>query len=838
MTKPLQTLEDLRQSPEPAWLWDVARRRLVWANEAGIAAFNANSLFDLIDSPFDPKEPGLQVLAQLTESLPRGLTQTATLDFPSLGKTESLVCECWLYDLADGRDGMVTVARPPKKEIAVTQADLLESLPAATCGISEGGSLLFSNEMARGLFDAANTTQLSQLLVPDTQVEPLLKRLQATRLVSFISTYASPYGTREARFTLKRATEGTGVFALMTMEDVTERRQLERRMTLAPVAKLEPQEKQAFETLGRTLAAASTPEVATPYAEMPAEAPPQQDEQPVEAAPEVKATPSSKLNEASFPRALSEAFEKIPVAMAISQNGRPAYANQNLASVLGHESVSDLMQDLKFWQALALSSPEGNRATLPLADGEMRQFIISRNAMPWQNGKADQFRFEIIPENPANIPADLPVSEPEVEAIADEPELELVAPPLEAEQATAAEHDPDNIYAVDDIEAADEADELEEADTSAASEQELRSILDISSDGIITLDSAGHIIMLSAGAEAIFGYRNAELVGKPFASLLSAEGAATVKEYLAGLEGQGLASVFNDGREVTGIVKQGGSVPLFLNIGHLQSKGSTSFCAVVRDITSWKRTEQELREAKDAAEQASRHKSDFLARVSHELRTPLNAIMGFADVMRTGQFGDIGNEKYRAYLNDIHGSGSHLLSMIDDLLDFSKIESGRMELNFTAVSLVDCFDHAANLLQDQATRARVLLRKSFPDNLPRVVADQRAMRQVMLNLLSNGIKYTDAGGQIIVSAQVGAHGALILRLKDTGIGMDETELQQALQPFARVTTAGRERQGTGLGLPLTKALVEANRASFDITSEPGKGTLIEITFPTTRVLAE
>jgi len=112
------------------------------------------------------------------------------------------------------------------------------------------------------------------------------------------------------------------------------------------------------------------------------------------------------------------------------------------------------------------------------------------------------------------------------------------------------------------------------------------------------------------------------------------------------------------------------------------------------------------------------------------------------------------------------------------------------------------------------------------------------MRQVMLNLLSNGIKYTDAGGQVIVSAQVGPHGALTLRLKDTGIGMDKTELQQALQPFMRVETAGRERQGTGLGLPLTKALVEANRASFEISSEPGKGTLVEITFPTTRVLAE
>jgi signal transduction histidine kinase len=142
------------------------------------------------------------------------------------------------------------------------------------------------------------------------------------------------------------------------------------------------------------------------------------------------------------------------------------------------------------------------------------------------------------------------------------------------------------------------------------------------------------------------------------------------------------------------------------------------------------------------------------------------------------------------------------------------------------------------LLQEQATRARVLGRKAFPENLPRVVADQRAMRQVLTNLLSNAIKYTDAGGQVIASATVSRSGALTFRLKDTGIGMSETELKQALQPFMRVETPGRDRQGTGLGLPLTKALVEANRAEFAISSGPGQGTLAEITFPTTRVLAE
>ena len=142
------------------------------------------------------------------------------------------------------------------------------------------------------------------------------------------------------------------------------------------------------------------------------------------------------------------------------------------------------------------------------------------------------------------------------------------------------------------------------------------------------------------------------------------------------------------------------------------------------------------------------------------------------------------------------------------------------------------------MLQEQATSARVVLRKSLPAELPNVVADLRSMRQVMLNLVSNAIKFTDPGGQVVISAQLMPAGELKLRIKDSGIGMSATQLRDALEPFGRVTTEGRDVQGTGLGLPLTKALVEANRASFELSSEPRKGTLAEITFPTTRVLAD
>ena len=370
-------------------------------------------------------------------------------------------------------------------------------------------------------------------------------------------------------------------------------------------------------------------------------------------------------------------------------------------------------------------------------------------------------------------------------------------------------------------------------------DSEWRAIIDTATDGIITLDRLGKIVTFSAGAEAIFGYRNAEVADQFFTSLLAPECRKVVRDYLAALQGPGLASVFNDGREVTAIVKQGGSVPLFLTIGALQSPASkAAFCAVVRDITQWKRTETELREAKEQAEEASRQKSEFLARISHELRTPLNAIMGFSEVIRLERFGALNNDRYRSYVNDIHTSGGLLLSLINDLLDLSKVEAGQLELNFTSVNLNETADTAIRMLQDAATSARVVIRKAMPPELPNVVADLRSMRQVMLNLVSNAIKFTDPGGQVIISATTSKAGELKLRVKDTGIGMSADQVAAALEPFKRITTEGREVQGTGLGLPLTKALAEANRASFTINSEPRKGTLVEIIFPTTRVLAD
>jgi PAS domain S-box-containing protein len=367
--------------------------------------------------------------------------------------------------------------------------------------------------------------------------------------------------------------------------------------------------------------------------------------------------------------------------------------------------------------------------------------------------------------------------------------------------------------------------------------RELESILDTATDGVIVLDETGRILSLNRSAEALFGYDQRDVVGDAITVLLSPESHIVALDYLEGLRSPGVASLLNDGREVLGRERQGGTIPLFMTMGRVDDGPDRKFCAVLRDITAFKKAEGELLGAKRAAEQASAQKSDLLAKISHEIRTPLNAIIGFAEVMLEERFGPIGNERYKEYLRDVHASGAHVISLVNDLLDLAKVEAGRLELSFTSVSLNDLVGACVTLLQPQASRDRIVVRTSFASKLPPVVADERSVRQIVLNLVSNAIKFTDAGGQVIVSTALTDRGEVAFRVRDTGIGMTEAEVEAALEPFRQLATS-RKRGGTGLGLPLTKALVEANRGALQITSRPAEGTLVEVIFPPTRVLAE
>jgi signal transduction histidine kinase len=225
---------------------------------------------------------------------------------------------------------------------------------------------------------------------------------------------------------------------------------------------------------------------------------------------------------------------------------------------------------------------------------------------------------------------------------------------------------------------------------------------------------------------------------------------------------------------------------------------------------------------------------DFLAKVSHEVRTPLNSIIGFTELMLGERLGPIGNPRYKGYVEDIHHSGLYALSLLNDLLDISKIEAGKFDLNFTAVDVPELVEDCAGSLQPLVKRARIVLRTSLTPGLPSVVADPRRLKQILLNLLTNAIKFTKEGGHVIVSGSM-IDGELRLRVSDNGVGMTKDEIAFAMQPFNQLDTAPRKQSGTGLGLPVTKALVDANRARLVLSSDPGVGTSADVIFPAERL---
>jgi PAS domain S-box-containing protein len=241
---------------------------------------------------------------------------------------------------------------------------------------------------------------------------------------------------------------------------------------------------------------------------------------------------------------------------------------------------------------------------------------------------------------------------------------------------------------------------------------------------------------------------------------------------------------------------------------------------------------EELRAANIAAHEASLSKSQFLANMSHELRTPLNGILGFADIMRAELFGKVEPPRYREYIEDIHKSGEHLLNLINDILDLSKIEAGKMSLHVEAVSAPEIAQHALRLVTPLANERQVTLLPPEIDSCPILHADERQLKQILLNLLSNAVKFTQAGGTVALGIRDDGGEGAVLVVKDTGIGMTRQEIKTAMERFGQADSAyGKATPGTGLGLPLVEGLVKLHGGSLAIDSEKGKGTIVTVRLP-------
>lgn len=577
----------------------------------------------------------------------------------------------------------------------------------------------------------------------------------------------------------------------------------------SPAGELSPGEKSAFEEIGRALGA----EPATPEEDEPKLSPaatrrardlidlvarfgrsdePKQDSKseakPVSAPLAAVSDETSAKIAATLPeRNAAAVLERLPVGVVVSRFNIPIYANRTLLDLLDFADIDAFHEAGGLDRLFRGRAPDSGAAQIETREGEVLSVDARVQAVDWDGQPATLVTLRRAQQENG-----------------------------EAAKAKALELD------------------LRQRDAEA---RELHAILDTATDGVAVLDSEGRILSLNRSGEALFGFDQNEVAGEPFSILVARESHEAVSAYFEGVKSGGVQSVMNDGREIFARARQGGSIPVFVTLGRLGSGATPKFCAVLRDLTAWKKAERELGDARREAERASALKSDFLAKVSHEIRTPLNAILGFAEVIMDERFGPVGNARYRDYMRDIHKSGEHVLSLVNDLLDLSKIEAGKVDLTFTSVDINAVVAECVSIMQPQANRDRVVMRLSLAPNLPNIVADERSMRQIVLNLLSNAVKFNEPGGQAIVSTALTDAGHAVVRIKDTGVGMSDDEVETALEPFRQVSTA-RKSEGTGLGLPLTKALVEANRASFTIRSRKGEGTMVEVTFPPTRVLAE
>jgi PAS domain S-box-containing protein len=485
-------------------------------------------------------------------------------------------------------------------------------------------------------------------------------------------------------------------------------------------------------------------------------------------------------------------FDLLPVGVLIYRLDRLLYANRAFLDRIGYASLH----------------------ALEAADGLDALFV--EPVGPQGSSTSDAGAAVTIAATPATAGhAPLPPTEARLFTISwdGEPALALICSNSSPEPATAAVALP----------------AAEPSPVGQADAEELSAILDTMAEGVVMFDAQGGINSCNRNAEALFGYDGEDFTRRNLTELFAPESQRALQDYLESIKNPGVLSLLDQGRDVMGRVRGGGLVPLSMTMGRTRSDGP-NFFAVFRDLSQLKKNETELSQARRQADRSATAKADLLARISHEVRTPLNAIIGFAEVMIGERFGSLGNERYVEYMKDIRASGERVMAIISDLQDLSQIETGKIDLTFTSQNLNELVESCVAEMQPQANRERIIVRTSLAQTLPTVVADGRALRQITLNLIGNSIHLANAGGQVIVSTALSDFGDVVLRVRDTGQGLNDNELAAAMEPFRTQGPADKTSENTGISLSLTKALVEANRAQFQIKTAPHSGTLIEVVF--------
>ncbi len=360
----------------------------------------------------------------------------------------------------------------------------------------------------------------------------------------------------------------------------------------------------------------------------------------------------------------------------------------------------------------------------------------------------------------------------------------------------------------------------------------LTRMVDQAADAIIAHDVSGKVVFANKACLEMCGFSSAEAMSAAgFPRLMFPDG-----DKVFTVPGMENASSFS--REAILIDSRERRIPVLLNAARVahSSRSPIRYYASITDISAIRAAHEKVERQNIELHAANRAKTEFLANMSHELRTPLNAVIGFSEVIKNQIFGPLGNQRYADYAGDIHASGEHLLRIINDILDLSKIEAGHMELHEESVDLVQVIDDAARIVRERAASAELKFATEAAANLPGLWADERAIKQILINLLSNAIKFTPAGGSVTVAAEFDQD-MLALSVRDTGLGMDPADVPKALAPFAQLDgSLARRHDGTGLGLPLVKSLVDLHGGELIFNTAPGAGTTVRIRFPRERTI--